>query len=106
MLQAPDDDRRRSDSRPSVGADIAAAESDQNACHGPKSSLACKVNDESAGWPARAGMVRCAPARKRLPWQEDPTPYRVWVSEIVLQQTQYAVIPTSASLARFPISER
>ena len=26
--------------------------------------------------------------RKNLPWQRDPTPYRVWVSEIMLQQTQ------------------
>ncbi|MFO1407997.1 MAG: A/G-specific adenine glycosylase [Steroidobacteraceae bacterium] len=28
--------------------------------------------------------------RKDLPWQRDPTPYRVWVSEIMLQQTQVA----------------
>jgi len=26
--------------------------------------------------------------RKDLPWQQDPTPYRVWISEIMLQQTQ------------------
>ena len=26
--------------------------------------------------------------RKDLPWQQDTTPYRVWVSEIMLQQTQ------------------
>lgn len=26
--------------------------------------------------------------RKDLPWQHNPTPYRVWVSEIMLQQTQ------------------
>lgn len=32
--------------------------------------------------------------RKNLPWQENKTPYRVWVSEIMLQQTQVtAVIP-------------
>lgn len=30
--------------------------------------------------------------RKDLPWQRDPTPYRVWVSEIMLQQTQVAVV--------------
>ena len=23
-----------------------------------------------------------------LPWRENPTPYRVWVSEIMLQQTR------------------
>ncbi|MGV6807154.1 MAG: A/G-specific adenine glycosylase [bacterium] len=32
--------------------------------------------------------------RKSLPWQHDITPYRVWVSEIMLQQTQVqTVIP-------------
>ena len=30
--------------------------------------------------------------RKNLPWQHDPTPYRVWVSEIMLQQTQVATV--------------
>lgn len=27
-----------------------------------------------------------------LPWQENPTPYRVWVSEVMLQQTQVATV--------------
>jgi len=32
--------------------------------------------------------------RKDLPWQKNPTPYRVWISEIMLQQTQVkTVIP-------------
>ncbi len=32
--------------------------------------------------------------RKDLPWQQDSTPYRVWVSEVMLQQTQVkTVIP-------------
>ena len=32
--------------------------------------------------------------RKPLPWREDPTPYHVWISEIMLQQTRIeAVIP-------------
>jgi A/G-specific adenine glycosylase len=30
--------------------------------------------------------------RKDLPWQHDATPYRVWVSEIMLQQTQVATV--------------
>ena len=30
--------------------------------------------------------------RKDLPWQYDPSPYRVWVSEIMLQQTQVATV--------------
>jgi A/G-specific adenine glycosylase len=27
-----------------------------------------------------------------LPWRRDPTPYRIWVSEIMLQQTQVATV--------------
>ena len=30
--------------------------------------------------------------RHDLPWQREPTPYRVWVSEIMLQQTQVATV--------------
>jgi A/G-specific adenine glycosylase len=42
--------------------------------------------------------------RKNLPWQREPTPYRVWVSEIMLQQTQVmTVIPYyTAFMSRFP----
>src|ERR1700729_307914 len=45
-----------------------------------------------------------AHGRKSLPWQQNPTPYRVWVSEIMLQQTQVAtVIPYyQRFMARFP----
>jgi len=37
--------------------------------------------------------------RKHLPWQQNPTPYRVWVSEIMLQQTQ--VITATPFYERF-----
>lgn len=42
--------------------------------------------------------------RKDLPWQQDPTPYRVWISEVMLQQTQVVtVIPYfQRFIARFP----
>jgi A/G-specific adenine glycosylase len=42
--------------------------------------------------------------RHTLPWQTDATPYRVWVSEVMLQQTQVAtVIPYyTRFMARFP----
>jgi A/G-specific adenine glycosylase len=57
-----------------------------------------------------------AHGRKDLPWQRDPTLYRVWVSEIMLQQTQVAVVtayferfmlrfPTVAELALAPEDE-
>jgi A/G-specific adenine glycosylase len=49
------------------------------------------------GWFERNG-------RTDLPWQQDPTPYRVWVSEIMLQQTQVTtVIPYfERFMASFP----
>lgn len=42
--------------------------------------------------------------RKHLPWQQNPTAYRVWVSEIMLQQTQVTtVIPYfDKFMQRFP----
>ena len=42
--------------------------------------------------------------RKNLPWQRQPTQYRVWVSEVMLQQTQVStVIPYyQAFIARYP----
>jgi A/G-specific adenine glycosylase len=60
-------------------------------------------------WFARAG-------RKDLPWQRDATPYRVWISEVMLQQTQVATVigyfeafmqrfPTLAALAEAPLDE-
>ena len=37
--------------------------------------------------------------RHDLPWQENPTPYRVWVSEIMLQQTVIkAVLPVCGKI--------
>ncbi|MBD8482348.1 A/G-specific adenine glycosylase [Pseudomonas coleopterorum] len=54
--------------------------------------------------------------RHDLPWQQDINPYRVWVSEIMLQQTQVstvlnyfdrfmAVLPTVQALAEAPEDE-
>ncbi|MDT8392166.1 MAG: A/G-specific adenine glycosylase [Lentisphaeria bacterium] len=42
--------------------------------------------------------------RREMPWREDPSPYRVWISEIMLQQTQVAtVIPYfERFVKRFP----
>lgn len=42
--------------------------------------------------------------RKNLPWQRKPTLYRIWISEIMLQQTQVStVIPYfNRFIARFP----
>ncbi len=48
-------------------------------------------------WQARAG-------RHHLPWQDQRTPYRVWVSEIMLQQTQVSTVTPyyQRFMARFP----
>ena len=42
--------------------------------------------------------------RKDLPWQRDPSPYRVWISEIMLQQTQVATVTPyfERFMTRFP----
>ena len=44
-----------------------------------------RFSDRVLDWYARHG-------RRDLPWQAQPTPYRVWVSEIMLQQTQVATV--------------
>jgi len=60
-------------------------------------------------WFDRAG-------RTHLPWQQNRTPYRVWISEIMLQQTQVGTVipyyerfmqrfPTLPALAAAPIDE-
>jgi A/G-specific adenine glycosylase len=54
--------------------------------------------------------------RKHLPWQQNITPYRVWLSEIMLQQTQVATVipyferftktfPSVQKLAAAPMDE-
>lgn len=45
--------------------------------------------------------------RKDLPWQQNKTPYRVWVSEIMLQQTQVSSVIEyyQRFMARFPTLE-
>jgi A/G-specific adenine glycosylase len=59
----------------------------------PEQSFAERVLD----WFERHG-------RRHLPWQQDPAPYGVWVSEIMLQQTQVnTVIPYyQRFMQRFP----
>ena len=45
-----------------------------------------------------------AHGRHDLPWQSDPTPYSVWVSEVMLQQTQVDTVKPyfERFIARFP----
>ncbi len=71
----------------------------------PADSVAARL----IAWQREAG-------RNDLPWQRDVDPYRVWVSEIMLQQTQVTTVigyfdrfmrrfPTVASLAAAPIDD-
>jgi A/G-specific adenine glycosylase len=81
----------------------------------PKSAMAADSPSPSdiavplLSWSDRSG-------RKHLPWQQDRTAYRVWVSEIMLQQTQVATVipyylrfmehfPTVAVLADAPLDK-
>ena len=54
--------------------------------------------------------------RKTLPWQQEKTAYKVWLSEVMLQQTQVSTVipyfqrfmarfPTVSDLARAPLDE-
>lgn len=54
--------------------------------------------------------------QRDLPWRKNPTPYAVWVSEVMLQQTQVAVVipyflrwmtqfPTVEALAKAPLEQ-
>lgn len=47
---------------------------------------------KQAGFSARVLHWYAEHGRKDLPWQKNPTPYRVWVSEIMLQQTQVTTV--------------
>lgn len=46
-------------------------------------------------------------SRREMPWREQPTPYRIWISEIMLQQTRVdTVIPYFNNfMARYPTVE-
>ena len=58
---------------------------------------ASAVGEALIRWHARHG-------RHELPWQRDRTPYRVWISEIMLQQTQVVTVVSyyERFVARFP----
>jgi A/G-specific adenine glycosylase len=65
---------------------------------------------QAEGAPSSAGFAAALLAwarehgRHDLPWQLNPTPYRVWVSEVMLQQTQVATVLAyyQRFIARFP----
>ena len=65
---------------------------------------------------AKTLLTWFAARRRTLPWREARTPYRVWISETMLQQTQVATVipyferwlrrfPTLAALAAAPLED-
>jgi A/G-specific adenine glycosylase len=60
-------------------------------------------DSESAAW-TRPLLCWFARHRRPMPWRNTPTPYKVWISEIMLQQTQVAVVIPyfDRFLRRFP----
>jgi A/G-specific adenine glycosylase len=71
------------------------------AAHGARTARASAAHAGFAGtvirWQGRHG-------RHHLPWQGNRDPYRVWLSEVMLQQTQVATVVDyyARFLARFP----
>jgi A/G-specific adenine glycosylase len=50
------------------------------------------VKSPAAGFSARVIAWQASHGRHTLPWQKTRDPYRVWLSEIMLQQTQVATV--------------
>ncbi|WP_253306570.1 A/G-specific adenine glycosylase [unidentified bacterial endosymbiont] len=70
----------------------------------------------SAAFSARLLQWAQHQGRKDLPWQRDPSPYSIWLSEIMLQQTQVMTVipyferfitqlPTLQALAQAPLDQ-
>lgn len=82
---------------------------DVNADTAPAAGETTDFAHRLLAWHARYG-------RHDLPWQRSPTPYRVWISEIMLQQTQVQtvigyferfmqVFPDVETLAQAPLDD-
>ena len=68
---------------------------DQNALSSRKNNSVISTVNEQASW--RSGLRKRLLAwftrnARDLPWRREPTPYHVWVSEVMLQQTQVATV--------------
>src|SRR5690242_6873520 len=77
-----------------------------------QSSLRARIPDSAFRiWMRRRLLAWFARHQRDLPWRRDRDPYRIWVSEVMLQQTQVATVipyferflkafPTLADLAQ------
>lgn len=59
-----------------------------------RGSGSCKTMTQKKAFDFSAAVLEWfdSHGRKHLPWQKNTTPYRVWISEIMLQQTQVATV--------------
>jgi len=78
--------------------------------------MSLSLDPVSSWFPEQALAWYDQNGRKHLPWQQDVTPYKVWLSEVMLQQTQVTTVipyferfiarfPTVSDLARAPQDE-
>lgn len=84
---------------------IAAVPPPGNAVPPPSNTLAPRGDDHPAVAPLLAWFDR---EQRVLPWRKNRDPYRVWVSEIMLQQTQVARVKEffARFISRFPSVEK
>ena len=62
------------------------------------------MSEPAADFSRRVVRWQAVHGRNQLPWQNTRDPYRVWLSEVMLQQTQVATVLSyyPRFLARFP----
>jgi A/G-specific adenine glycosylase len=58
----------------------------------PQTSPSAPTPASLRGWIARQLLRWFAQSQRSLPWRRDRDPYRIWVSEVMLQQTQVATV--------------
>jgi A/G-specific adenine glycosylase len=69
---------------------------------------AAALPTELRPWLSRRLLPWFRRQQRQLPWRRDRDPYRIWVSEVMLQQTQVATVISyfERFLAKFPTLER
>jgi A/G-specific adenine glycosylase len=57
-----------------------------------KQVVPVEISADLRGWLGRRLLTWFGKHRRPLPWRRDRDPYRIWVSEVMLQQTQVATV--------------
>src|SRR5437660_1175960 len=73
-------------------ASRATTVSDRRSSRAPTFELDPAALQPFVGWLPRRLLAWFARCRRDLPWRRDRDPYRIWVSEVMLQQTQVATV--------------